>query len=57
MSGAAWKALTAEDKVQYEKKAEIDKERYATEMKDYTPPPAEYSTKKAKGKAKKDPNA
>jgi hypothetical protein len=57
--GAEWKALSAEKKVKYEEMAAKGKERYAEEMKNYTPPPtAKVSVGSAsKKKVKKDPNA
>ena len=51
--------MAAEEKAKYEKMAATDKERYAKEMEDYTPPAGSGGKKKspAKKKAKKDPNA
>jgi len=64
LTGAKWKEIDAESKVEYEQKAAKDKERYQAEMADYVPPedsgdddddePAKGSKKKRK---KKDPNA
>ncbi|KAL3911942.1 MAG: hypothetical protein SGARI_001398, partial [Bacillariaceae sp.] len=58
--GEAYKNLGAEEKEALAKKVAADKERYAKEMKDYTPPAEFASAAKASGKktkAKKDPNA
>lgn len=38
LTGIAWKALSDDDKVEYNKKAEEDKLRYQNEMEGYTPP-------------------
>ena len=48
--GAAWKALSEEDKKEYNEKAAEDKARYKREMKDYTPPA---KSKDSGGKKKK----
>ena len=62
--GEMWKLLSDDDKEPYNKQAEADKERYAKEMENYTPPEddaeEEPPAKKGKAgvkKAKKDPNA
>lgn len=59
MLGERWKALSASEKEKYEKMASKDKERYKSEMENYTPPEgdgADGGGKKKKKKAK-DPNA
>ena len=48
--GAAWKALSEEDKKEYNEKAAEDKARYKREMEDYTPPA---KSKDSGGKKKK----
>ena len=59
IAGSEWKSMAAEAKAKYDKLAAADKERYAKEMKNYTPPAGSDDKKNAKGKtkAKKDPNA
>lgn len=52
--GRLWRESSAKTKEQYKKLAVQDKERWANEMKNYTPPDVELSTKKAK-KVKKLP--
>ncbi|KAL3925224.1 MAG: hypothetical protein SGILL_000549 [Bacillariaceae sp.] len=58
--GEAYKSISAEEKAELGKKVALEKERYAKEMKDYSPS-AEFASspaaKKKKAKAKKDPNA
>mmetsp|Transcript_18496 Transcript_18496/g.26118 ORF Transcript_18496/g.26118 Transcript_18496/m.26118 type:complete len:953 (+) Transcript_18496:319-3177(+) len=61
--GEAWKNLSEDDKEMYERKANSDKERYKTEMADYSADEdfdndddSDKDTKSS-GKAKKDPNA
>lgn len=50
--------MAADEKAKYEKMAAADKERYAKEMKSYTPPAGSEDKKTgAKKKAKKDPDA
>ena len=51
--------MAGDEKSKYEKMAAADKERYAKEMKGYTPPAGSDDKKKAgaKKKAKKDPDA
>ena len=54
--GEKWRGLTDEEKKPFEALAAKDKERYKAAMKDYVPPPAEYSggsTKKNKKKKNK----
>ena len=54
--GRRWKALSDEDKEEYEEMAKEDKVRYTEEMENYVP--SESSEEKGKKKrAKKDPNA
>lgn len=55
--GASWKALSEDDKKQYQEQAAEDKERYATESKDYTAPSQDELKEQAAAKKKKDPNA
>jgi len=66
--GAAWKELGDEAKAKWEEKAEKDKARYKKEMESYSVPEGsddsdenkgkdDKGKKKAKGRAKKDPNA
>ena len=51
MVSEAWKGLGTDEKKKYEDMAAKDKQRYADEMKDYTPPPGDGTD--AKGKAEK----
>jgi hypothetical protein len=62
--GKLWRECSAEDKVQWEEKAAVEKERYNTAMAAYKPPADLDSSdddagggKAPKKKAKKDPNA
>ena len=41
--GAEWKEMTDDDKEPYIEMNAADKERYAEEMEDYTPPPKQDS--------------
>jgi structure-specific recognition protein 1 len=55
--GEMWKELSDADKEPYNKMAEQDKERYAREMANYTPPENTGEPSPKKKKVKKDPNA
>jgi hypothetical protein len=59
--GLLWKTVSPEDKAMYEGKAATDKQRYLTQMADYTPPDLSSDDdsdggRKKKKKVKKDPN-
>jgi len=55
--GKRWGVIAPAAKAKFEKLAAADKERYAGEMEDYTPPSDDEEDEKKKKKGKKDPNA
>lgn len=57
LAAEGWKALSAEDRVQYDEAAAKDKERYKDEMSSYVPPSPAADEGGKKKKRKTDANA